>query len=256
MAKGNQVRKGELIGYTGASRNGFEHLHFTIRDAPAQDPYSAWWRDSVHPLIALPYPDTGASTIRISRLRVDISNPQNPIVSATITLPLTVELDLDRVEIEVYKRQANGHLTPIAQPGATPVGRTIEETGYWVRPPFYSMMEWNRQYSYKNSRDVPWDSFQRNGIYRSPYWQQLPASYNANIHLDAPSPADPQIGEFNGWRFAPNHTNTSTKYVLSIECHTLTGTTQAEALCIRLRALDVHANATAWHQWNCETGAK
>ncbi len=256
VAKGDRVHKGDLIGYTGASGNGFEHLHFAIRDAPAQDPYSAWWRDSVHPLIALPYPDRGASTIRISQLRVDVTNPQNPIVSATITMPLTVELDLDRVEIEAYKRQADSRLAPIAQPGATPVGHTIEETGYWARPPFYSMMEWSRQYSYKNSRSIPWDSFRQNGIYRSPYWQQLPKSHNANIHLDAQYPGDPQVGEFNGWRFAPNHTNTSTEYVLSIESRTLTGTSHAEALCIRIRALDVHANATAWQQWNCEAHAK
>ncbi len=44
------VTKGDLIGYSGESASGFEHVHFEIRDAPPQDPTSNWSRDAVHPL--------------------------------------------------------------------------------------------------------------------------------------------------------------------------------------------------------------
>ena len=52
---GEQVEKGQLLGYTGASGSGFEHLHFEVRSAPSLDPFSAWSRDAVHPMRLLPY---------------------------------------------------------------------------------------------------------------------------------------------------------------------------------------------------------
>ena len=63
VSESEQVVKGQLLGYTGASDSGFQHLHFEVRKAPAFDPYSAWSRDAVHPLSVLPYeaPDNTAS---------------------------------------------------------------------------------------------------------------------------------------------------------------------------------------------------
>ena len=52
---GDWVRAGQMLGYSGASRSGFAHLHFEIRDAPPADPGSTWQRECVHPLGVLPY---------------------------------------------------------------------------------------------------------------------------------------------------------------------------------------------------------
>ena len=55
VSDGQTVSKGQLLGHTGASSSGFEHLHFEIRNAPGYDPYSAWSRDAIQPLRLLPY---------------------------------------------------------------------------------------------------------------------------------------------------------------------------------------------------------
>ncbi|MDH3604763.1 MAG: M23 family metallopeptidase, partial [Candidatus Tectomicrobia bacterium] len=253
VAVGDSVQKGDLIGYTGASSSGFEHVHFEIRDAPAQDAFSAWNRDAIHPLRALAYPDSGAANLQLALDSVNVSDPTRPMVASTIRIPMSVELDLERIELEAYEWQSDGSLQPISQAGEIPVGNTIEESGYWVNPPFYAMCDWNRQYSYKDSSSKPWHTFQEGGTYESPYWYLLPPSYNPNVHLDAQDPDNAQVGLFNGWRLAPNHTNaTSSQYVLTVENHALVGTVDAANLCVRIRALDVHANATPWQSWNCD----
>ncbi len=248
---GDDVSKGDLIGYSGESASGFDHVHFEIRDAPPQDPFSNWSRDAVHPLGVLPYPDTGTSNFQLVLDSVDATDPMNPEVYVTLTIPMSVELDLDGFEALVFEHQPDGTLSLVSQPGDTPVGNTIEGTGYLVEPSWYSMNVWNRMYSYKNSGGVSWSSFEEEGVFESPYWMDLPESYNANVHMDA-APNDFQVGEFNGWSWEPSHTNAnSSEYTLTVGLLSLTGTAAAEDLCVQVRALDVHGNATDWVRHNC-----
>lgn len=207
------VSKGDLIGYSGAS---------------------------------------GSGNLQLALEPVDSSDPMAPLVHATITIPMSVELDLERVEVEVYERQPDHSMMYVEQPGETPVGDTVEQVGYWVAPPWFSMLQSNRQYTYKNSGGVPWSSFLQFGLYESPYWDILPVDYAPNIHLDAQHPDDFQVGLFNGVSIAPNHTNaSSSEYVVRFGFLALAGTASAADLCVRLRALDVHGHGTAWSLDNC-----
>ena len=75
LSVGERVETGQLVGFSGASRSGFAHLHFEIRNAPPEDPYSNWQRDTVHPLLVLPYGDTGASNMLLAIDKVDGVKP-------------------------------------------------------------------------------------------------------------------------------------------------------------------------------------
>jgi murein DD-endopeptidase MepM/ murein hydrolase activator NlpD len=79
----DQVVKGQLLGYTGASDSGFQHLHFEIRDAPGFDPLSAWSRDAIHPLSVLPYAAPNDTSIVFNA--VDFSNPAAGRVDLSLT---------------------------------------------------------------------------------------------------------------------------------------------------------------------------
>lgn len=254
---GEMVTKGQPIGTTGASsESAFAHLHFEIRDAPPQDPFSDWQRDSVHPLGALAYPDTGAANISLAFADVDVSDPLQPRVTVSVTIPMTVELDLERLEAEVYERGPGGALTLVPQPGDTPVGSTIEGGGYLVEPSFYSMNQWCRLWTYKDSMTIPWSSFETGGLYESPYHADLPGGYDPNVHMDAADPMDEQVGLFNGMSFAPEHYNDeSPAYPVAFGFLALAGTEDADDLCIRVRALDVRGNATEAIEYNCPSSS-
>jgi murein DD-endopeptidase MepM/ murein hydrolase activator NlpD len=255
VAIGDSVSKGELIGYSGASSaTNFAHVHFEVRNAPPQDPFSGWQRDTIHPLQVLPYPDSGATNIQLTLDDVDATNPLQPIVQATVIIPLSVELDFERLEVEIHEKQPDGSLLQVVQPGDSPVGNTIEGTGYFVEPSWYSLNSWNRQYSYKNSSGIPWSSFEQGGIYESPYWSDLPSSYDPNVHLDVQDPNNYQVGLFNGLSVAPIHYNAnSSEYRVSYSFLALTGVPDAANLCVRIRALDVLGNATSWRDNGCTT---
>ncbi len=246
------VTKGQLIGYTGTSQSGYAHLHFEIRNSPGgHDAYSAWQRDSIHPLTALPHPDTSnATNISLSFANVDLSTPRNPKPTLVISMPSGDELDLRRLEVEVYKRKGQ---RLIAQVGDQPVGNTPEGTGYYVNPSWFDFMDWNRMYTYKNSSSYPWNSFECSGTYESPYCQDLPSSYNSNIHMDAQSPNDRHVGEFNGITVWPEHHNAqSSTYNLQVRFNKLKGPLRTSGLCIRTRALDTNGQGTNWVTYgNC-----
>ena len=74
---GDQVSKGQLVGYTGESSSGFDHLHFEIRDALPADPFSSWQTDAINPAGVLPY--QSSETANISFDSVDTTDPDNPI---------------------------------------------------------------------------------------------------------------------------------------------------------------------------------
>ncbi|MFQ5791070.1 MAG: M23 family metallopeptidase, partial [Acidobacteriota bacterium] len=252
VAVGEHVVKGQLIGYTGASSSGFAHLHFEVRDAPSQDPYSAWSRDAIHPLRVLPYADTGTSTMKVGVDDVDSSDPMNPKVTVSVRMANTVELDLSRVEVRVYGKTADGALNWVGQPGETAVGHTPEGTGYHVYPAWFDVFDWNRQYTHKNSRKVRWSSFAQGGSNECPFWSDHPAAYDANVHLDRQDPSNPRAGYFNGIAVSPAPFNArSEAYVLSLRFEELIGVADAANLCVKARAVDVLGNATPWVEYHC-----
>jgi len=253
VAVGKTVTKGQLIGHTGLSESGFAHLHFEIRNAPGpHDPLSAWQRDAIHPLQVLPYDDTGTANMRVTIDRVEVTFPLKPQVTVSVTLPNDEELDLQRVEVAAYQVRADRTLRLVIQAGNTTTGTTPEGTGYNVAPPWFDMAVWNRQYSYKDAGQYPWRSFQKGGLYQSPYWSVLPAFYDANIHLDQQAPNNRSVGKFNGVTIAPARFNTrSTHYKLSLTFHELTGVANPQTLCIKVRARDARGNTTSWVSYNC-----
>jgi len=135
VEENQEVLQGDFIGTVGASKSGFKHLHFEIRDGGLNQYHC------VHPFGWLPYTDTIAHSVTIDD--VNVLDPQHPVVSLTVTLP-PHELDLNRVEVKVYeivKRR-----------------RTLVDTQS------FDMNEWNSQYTDASILDNP----DMNGILVSP----------------------------------------------------------------------------------------
>lgn len=250
---GERVTQGQMIGYSGMSLSGFPHLHFEIRQAPGNhDIQSSWQRDCRHPLDFLAYPDGGADNMTVAITSLDTSDPMHPILSVSVSQPESVELDLNRVEVEVRQKQSDGSTVLVDQARHSTQGNTPEGVGYEVNPPFFDMQLFNRQYSYKDSSTFPWSAFQTGGAHESPFHTVLPSSYDPNVHLDAQLSTDQKIGHFNGLTIAPaRFTSSSTEYRIEITFNELTGVNQADDLCIRVRAVDVLGNATAWVENGC-----
>ena len=189
VAEDDVVSKGDLVGYTGASASGFEHLHLEARNASAFDVFSRWQRDAIDPLGVLPYQDASGASISFDS--VDTSNPSLPVVALTVQ---TAHVDVQRVELTLL--DSAGDVIP--QPGNVP-----NLKGYNVNPPWFGMDDWNYQYTHKDSTNVPWESFGAGGVNECPYHPEHPASYDAHVHMDKQKvdPQDPQafeIGLFNG----------------------------------------------------------
>ncbi|NIP18655.1 MAG: peptidoglycan DD-metalloendopeptidase family protein, partial [Xanthomonadales bacterium] len=184
VADDEVVVKGQLLGYTGESGSGFDHLHFEIRDAPDWDVFSSWQRDTIHPFGVLPYSEPNNTTILFNNL--DFTNPAAGIVDVTIT---SNRYDLVRVEVALFDAAQN----PLPQPGNTPDAR-----GYNVLPSFFDMNAWNFQYTHKDSTNFPWESYGSGGANECPYHADHGASYSAHVHMDKQDPADFHEGLFNG----------------------------------------------------------
>jgi len=185
VAAGTNVTKGQLIGHTGASSaSNFAHLHFEVRDAPANDVNSAWSRDAVHPLRVLPYDAPNDTVVAFGT--VDTSNANATTASVTVD---SNRYDLDAVEVRVF----DANHVEIPQPGSTPDAR-----GYYVLPPFFDLELQNFQYSHKDSTAFPWSSYGVGGANECPYALDHGASYDENVHMDRPWPADYHDGLFNG----------------------------------------------------------
>jgi len=252
---GDQVSQGQMIGYSGVSFTGYEHLHFEIRQAPGtHDRFSNWQRDSQHPFAFLDYQDTKTDNIDLTITDVDRSNPMTPIVTVKVTQARSVEFDLNRVEVEVRANPVAGESVLINQANYQTIGNTPENIPYDVNPPFFDMQLLNRQYTYKNSQTFSWSAFGTGGIYQSPFHEQLPPSYNPGVHLDNPLSTDLRKGEFNGMIIAPTpFSTTSTEdYSLTITFNALTGTPNTAELCIRVRVIDALNNVGPWIEDGCE----
>jgi murein DD-endopeptidase MepM/ murein hydrolase activator NlpD len=195
VSAGETVVRGQLLGHTGASASGYAHLHFEVRDARASDPKSVWQRDTIHPLVVLPYTN-GSSGPELTIEAADTSVWTAPSVDILVAFrEPTPELDMIRVAIRVYELDAGGDYTEVPQPYATP---------WFVNPPFFDVNAWNLQYTHKNSSAFPWDSFAD-----CPHAPDHGATYDAHVHLDRADPVAHDVGLFNGVRITPNHYNQS-----------------------------------------------
>jgi murein DD-endopeptidase MepM/ murein hydrolase activator NlpD len=223
---GEQVEKGQLLGYTGASGSGFEHLHFEVRSAPPSDPFSAWSRDAVHPLRLLPYAASPEAEVTFHS-------------SGELTL-VSSRYDLVAVDIEVL----DGKHRPVAQ-----AGDLADSRGYYVRPPFFDMERANFDYSHKDSQAYPWDSFGAGGVNECPFYAEHGGSYSPHVHLDAQDPADYRRGLFNGigvrtLRYWPSDEG---DYEIGLEFQQLTG----NSACLELTATFTDGASAYAQQGDC-----
>lgn len=223
------VSKGDLIGYTGKSASGFAHLHFEIRDAPPDDIYSRWQRDTIPLLEALPYQSADSATVSVEA--IDTSDPDNPIVRVTVQSP---RVDVGRVEVLVY----DSAYDLVDQPG-----NVANPLGYNVHPAWFDFKQWNRQYTHKDSSSVPWESFGQGGVNECPYHADHESSYDAHVHMDQADPADYHVGLFNGVRIETQKYNPG-DYYLRLTFNEI----QGPAHCI-LAEVSFGAGGIATGQW-------
>lgn len=195
----DQVSKGQLLGYSGESSSGFDHLHFEIRDALPEDPFSSWQRDAINPAGILPYQTSESATITFDS--VDSTDPDIPVVQVTVE---SQRIDINRIELFLYNSSGN----IVDQPGNTPDSR-----GYNVFPSWFDVNVWNRQYTHKDSTNVPWESFRQGGVNECPFNGVHPSSYDAYIHMDAQDPEDYHVGLFNGVRIQTQKFTLSGYYI-------------------------------------------
>ncbi len=242
VSVGQSVGKGELIGYSGeSSSSGYDHIEFEIRDAPSWDKYSAWQTNCIHPLDVLVYDDAGGANVGLEITEVDVTDPHNPRVTATVTMPGGVPLDLQRVDVFVYEIQPDQSLVEVIQPGTEP-----NTNGYHVNPPWFDVNIVNAQYTHKNSSRYPWSSFDD-----CPYAHEHGPSYDANVHLDTQHPDDMHVGSFNGIWAAPEPFNDDTEwYVLGLTFTELVGIADSAGLCLVVEATTTQS-VSVTEAWNC-----
>jgi len=237
VAAGENVRKGQLLGFTGASSaSGFEHLHFEVRDAPAFDVYSAWSRDAIHPLGVLPYSVPNDTTVTFSD--VNASDPDAVTARVVVT---SNRYDLVTVEMAVFDDRG----VEITQPGSV-----ANANGYHVLPPFYDLESWNFEYSHKDSAAFPWEAFGRGGDYECPYASEHGPAYDANVHMDAQVPGNSFEGLFNGVHVTTGKywLTGSRDYRLDLEFPALKG----PAACIEASAVFASGDSAARTWGNCD----
>lgn len=92
VSENDIVNQGDLIGYSGESSSGFDHLHFEIRDK------GIYQRNCINPFGMLPYSDT--NNLQLDITSVDLTDKYNPDVTVEITSP-SRELDFNRVEVKI-----------------------------------------------------------------------------------------------------------------------------------------------------------
>lgn len=240
--KNAKVKKGDLIGYSGASQSGYAHLHFEIRKAPSNDPYSYWQRDSIHPLSILPYMNKANNDINISIENVSQFGTELE-VKVKVSVPMN-ELDLQSISVKVKNKQTG---QTIIQEGDNP-----NEKGYHVKPSWFHMEDTNREYTHKNSSKVSWDSFGEGGSNECPHHNDHFSNYEANIHMDKASEVDFKVGEFNGIQIAPEHYNANSSVYLTHYTfkNLLAASTDMDDSCIVLEITDTQGTSKSI-DYNC-----
>jgi len=103
VSEGESVVQGQVIGYSGSSTGGYEHVHFEIRDN------GLWQSNCVNPMLTMPYDDDSAPTVVIDD--VDWSDPSRPVVQVTVSVAVD-ELDLNAVEVCMYRKTDEAIIFP------------------------------------------------------------------------------------------------------------------------------------------------
>ena len=240
VSKDDVVRKGQLIGFTGESDSGFAHLHFSLRNAGPEDPFSSWQRDEIHPLAVLPY-HANTRTTQVTITDVDDADPLNPRVTVHVLQPAEDRpLDINRIEVEIYD---NSDRSSVAQAGLLPDGN-----GFHVHPPYIDFEQRNLEYTHKNSSSFPWSSFDN-----CPYADDHGSSYSAAVHLDVRDPQDDSIGVFNGVRLQPSKITSGNlaSYELTAEFTELVGVDNAADLCVVVTVKNARGGSGRPATWNC-----
>ncbi len=254
VSEGSQVEKGQLLGYSGSTPEGIDHLHFEIRQSPGQhDPLSAWQRDAIHPLAVLPLFENEQDDYSIAFSNVLLGDNNELSFVSTISSSDSQTLAFARMEVEVFEKQSDNSLILIEQPGNLGVSNLSPEgIPYYVNPSWYDIALVNQQFTYKDSTLYPWSAFQVGGVYESPYANLMPDVYTPNIHLDRASTVDAKIGEFNGKLIAPAAFSSSSQdYQLAIEYQNLLGPAEFSTLCIRARTIDAKGKVGSWFEFQC-----
>ena len=239
VSENDQVVKGQLLGYTGESASGFDHVHFEVRDAPDFDVFSAWSRDAIHPLSVVPYSAPNNTTILFND--VDFAVPGAGRVDLTLT---SNRFDLVYLGLELFD---SSHQL-LAQTGNTP-----NANGYLVQPSSFDMEAWNFMYSHKDSTAFPWESYGSGGVNECPYHTDHGATYSAALHMDAQEPGNSLEGLFNGLhirtqKYWPSDVD---DYQVDLEFTALEG----PAACVEATALFASGDS-AFSKWgNCNGAA-
>lgn len=246
VAEKQVIKKGQLLGYSGASGSGFQHLHFELRDADASDATSNWMHDAVHPLRILPY-RAGPAATQVSITAVDASDPMNPRVTVQIVQTGSSDpaadkrtFDINQVEIQIFDNRSK---TQVAQPGLVDDAR-----GYNLHPSRLDLDLRQHQYVHKDGGSQSWESFAD-----CPFAQQHGTTYSSTVHSDQTDPTDPVISVFNGIRIEPAPMSTNyDDYQLVITFEELLGVMDAGDLCVMAHVKDVRGGHSAPPAtWNC-----
>jgi hypothetical protein len=123
---GQVVKRGDVIGYTGESDAGYAHLHFEVRDGGLNSMHC------IHPLAILKHAGTPAPAVTLTS--VDASSLPGSVVVAGDVVVSPEELDLNRVEVDVYDTSSGSMV--LSDSGA------------------FDFNEWNRLYSPGDAPDL------------------------------------------------------------------------------------------------------
>ena len=252
--EGAEVQKGQLLGYSGTTPLGIDHLHFEIRQSPGQhDPLSAWQRDAIHPLKVLPLDIDPQENYLIEFSNVLLNANEELSFNTTITSINVQTLAFSRMELEVYEKQTDNSLILINQSDDLGVSNlTPEGRPYYVNPSWYDLELITQQFSYKDSSLYPWGSFSTGGVFESPYAALMPSEYDPNIHLDNAVTNDISIGEFNGKLISPARFSiNSQNYSLTIKYKKLQGNSNFSNLCLKARVIDAKGEVGQWFVFQC-----
>lgn len=126
VTPGQQVAQGDVIGTTGVSESGFEHLHFEIREGDFFE------HNCVHPLLYLPYANKSLPEVVVEQ--IDQSQPRAPKVSFSVELPFE-ELDLERIAVGVSDADT-GELVDTQHFAMTRLNHLLEDRAVLDNPAF------------------------------------------------------------------------------------------------------------------------
>ena len=133
---GDRVERGEVVGLSGAGENGFEHLHFEVRDVQSA------LASCAHPLSFLPHSDASAPQITLGA--IDAADPAQVSVELTVALAGAAP---NLVRVEVLTADLS-------------TGEPLDERAF-------DYVEWNRKYTSPDDPDLI-DAPELEGILISP----------------------------------------------------------------------------------------